>query len=168
MHVRTNVHDSPFARWQMRVLSEAVDHLVFITENEAETFRQRFFEAYSGFAQWYAGVEKKRATETRTLSGRRREWRQVPSLMQRLNTPIQGTAGDIAKIALARLPAQLEGTGARIVSMVHDEIIVECPQAQAQDVAQRLQSTMEAAGRALLPDVPVVAEVQIADSWAEK
>jgi DNA polymerase-1 len=47
--------------------------------------------------------------------------------MQRLNTPIQGTAGDIAKLALAQLPGELQGTDARIVSMVHDEIIVECP-----------------------------------------
>lgn len=40
MHIRTNVHDSPFARWQMRAISEAIDHLVFITDNEAETFRR--------------------------------------------------------------------------------------------------------------------------------
>ena len=141
---------------------------VAMTEEEATRFRQRFFEAYSGFAQWYEGVAKRRANETRTLSGRRRQWKTVPSLMQRLNTPIQGTAGDIAKLALARLPGELQGADARIVSMVHDEIIVECPEARAQDVAQILQNTMEAAGRELLSDVPVVAEVQIADSWAEK
>ena len=62
----------------------------------------------------------------------------------------------------------LSGTGVRIIGSVHDEIILEAPEAKAEWASSTLKSTMEQAGRHYLTLVPVIAEVAIADSWAEK
>ena len=81
---------------------------------------------------------------------------------------MQGTAADINKKALAILPEALKGTGAKIVGTVHDEIILEVPADTARQAALTLKKTMEKAGREYLREVPVVVDVSVADSWAEK
>ena len=80
----------------------------------------------------------------------------------------KGTAVDIAKIALGELLSALKKSEAKIITMIHDEIIIEVPEANAVEAARRLQQTMEAAGGEILKQVPVVTEARIADSWAEK
>ena len=62
----------------------------------------------------------------------------------------------------------LKRSEAKIIAMIHDEIIIEVPEANAVEAARMLQQTMEAAGREVLKQVPIVAEARIADSWAEK
>ncbi len=137
---------------------------------EASEFREKFFQSYSGFAKWYQGNQNNRARELRTLSGRRRlcNGRQAASLPQALNTPIQGTAADIAKTALGKLPRVLDGTEAKVVGFIHDEFIVETPEEIAKKVQAIVVETMEKAGQQYLMDVPVVVEAIIADSWADK
>ncbi len=71
------------------------------------------------------------------------------------------------KIALGRLPRALEDTGAMIVAIVHDEIILEVPESAAEKAKRILVEVMEGAGDGLM-DVPLVAEATIADSWAGK
>jgi DNA polymerase-1 len=66
------------------------------------------------------------------------------------------------------LPQALQGTGAILVGTVHDEILVEAPGDRALEVAHRLKTTMEQAGQHYLQQVPVVTDVHIAASWAEK
>ena len=81
---------------------------------------------------------------------------------------IQGTAADIIKRALADLPAQLDATQAQIVACIHDEIILEVTLSQAEAARQILEQVMIEAGQRYLPDLPVVVESVIADSWAGK
>ena len=85
-----------------------------------------------------------------------------------MNTPVQGTAADITKAALAKLPIALKETGARLIGTVHDEILLEAPENVANQAAQILQRVMEQAGHQYLRKVPVKAEVAIVNSWAEK
>ena len=72
----------------------------------------------------------------------------TPKITALCNTPVQGTAADITKKALALLPQGLADTGAQIIGMVHDEIILEVPEGVADDAAAILKETMIQAGRA--------------------
>ena len=144
---------------------------VEMTLGEAKTFRNRFFEVYSGIRAWHRKSEQelKYTNKQRTLCGRRFVWKDIPpSFTVFINRQVQGTAADIAKIALGELSSALKKSGAKIIAMIHDEIIIEAPEANAAETAWILQQTMEAAGREALKQVPVVAEARIADSWAEK
>jgi DNA polymerase-1 len=141
---------------------------VEMTMEQAETFRNRFFSAYKGLERWHRSVGASRQTSTRTIGGRLRQWRTDPKLTGLLNTPVQGTAADIVKRALANLSEALRGTGVRIIGSVHDEILLESPSEKAEWAAGILKSKMEEAGAHYLGLVPVVAEASIADSWAEK
>jgi len=140
---------------------------VTLTLEEARSFRERFFAAYGGVAQWQQQIrEALPLTESRTLSSRRRQWTEPPGIAALYNTPVQGGAADIVKRALADLPQALAGTGAVIVGTVHDEILVEVLEDRALEVASLLKTTMEQAGQMYLARVPVVADVRIALSWA--
>ena len=71
---------------------------VTLTADEARTFHQGFFAAYAGVAQWQAQIRAAMPlTESRTLSGRRRQWAEPPRLAALYNTPVQGGAADIIK-----------------------------------------------------------------------
>jgi DNA polymerase I-like protein with 3'-5' exonuclease and polymerase domains len=123
--------------------------------------------AYGGIAEWQQQIrEALPLTESRTVSGRRRQWADPPGIAALYNTPVQGGAADIIKRALGLLPQALQGTGAVIVGTIHDEILVEAPEDQAPEVAAILKTTMEQAGQTYLAWVPVVADVRIASSWA--
>lgn len=141
---------------------------VELTPKQAEVFIERFFEAYPGVAAWQASVKRRRAYESRTPVGRRRRWSEEPPLTQLLNTPVQGTGADILKQALGMLPAALKGTGARIVATVHDEIVLEAPEDQAQEVGTRLETVMKQAGRTYVTRVPIEVKVVIASNWIKK
>lgn len=141
---------------------------VEMTMDQAETFRHRFFTAYRGLGEWHRSAGASGQVSTRTIGGRLRRWRSDPRLTGLLNTPVQGTAADIVKRALALLADVLDGTDVRIIGSVHDEILLEAPAAKAEYAAELLKSTMEKAGAHYLKLVPVIAEATIADSWAEK
>jgi DNA polymerase-1 len=141
---------------------------VTLTLDEAAAFRDRFFAAYPGMVEWHRRIrEEGSPRESRTLSGRRRQWADTPSVAARYNTPVQGTAADITKQALASLPEALAETDARIIGTVHDEILVEAPEEHAERVAHILKATMEHAGQVYLQTVPVVADIRIGRTWAE-
>jgi DNA polymerase-1 len=140
---------------------------VTLTVEEARSFRERFFTAYGGVAEWQQQIRQALTLiESRTLSGRRRQWVEPPRIAALYNTPVQGGAADIIKRALGLLPQALQGTGAVLVGTIHDEILVEAPDEHAPDVASILKLTMEQAGQTYLTQVPVVADVRIASSWA--
>ena len=89
---------------------------------------------------------------------------------QAINAPIQGSAADIIKRAMVRLPAILRDAGlsARMLLQVHDELIFEVAEAEAQQTVQLITKTMEEAPLPVLQlDVPLVAEAGVAKSWAE-
>jgi DNA polymerase-1 len=135
---------------------------------QAETFRKRYFEAYQGIARWHGAIKRRLPREMRTVGDRLRRWQDEPKLTELLNTPVQGTAADITKAALVKLPIALKETGARLIGTVHDEILLEAPEGTAERAAQILQQVMEQAGHQYLRKVPVKAEVAITLNWAEK
>jgi DNA polymerase-1 len=85
---------------------------------------------------------------------------------QAINAPIQGTAADIMKRAMVRMPGALAaaGLGARMLLQVHDELLFEVPAAEAEATGALVRAVME--GAATL-EVPLVAEVGIGRTWAE-
>ena len=111
----------------------------------------------------------KYTNKQKTICRRQFVWKDAPpSFTVFINRQVQGTAADIAKIALGELPSALKKSGTKIIAMIHDEIIIEASEANAAEAARVLQQTMEVAGGEVLKQVPVVAEARIANSWAEK
>ena len=141
---------------------------VEMTTEEASQFYRRFFEAYTGIKQWHESLKKSPPKVGYTLAGRKFLYSEKTGLPGYCNTPVQGTAADIAKKALGKMARRLIGTDTYIVGMVHDEILLECPEAKADDFAQMLKSTMEQAANSILDLVPSEAEVTIAENWAAK
>jgi len=83
-----------------------------------------------------------------------------------INMPIQGTASDIVKIAMlhADNAFRREGLNAQMLMQVHDELLIECPQNEAEKVAATLKREME---NAVELDVPLVADTGIGDNWMD-
>lgn len=146
-----------------------------ITRREADGFIRTYFERYPGVRAFMdACVEKGRALGyAETLFGRRRELfelaspnRNVRSFGERaaMNTPVQGTAADIIKLAMVQVARRLEEGGyrARLILQVHDELVVECPLAEADEVSALVQSTMEGV---VSLKVPLLAEVSRGSDW---
>ena len=89
---------------------------------------------------------------------------------QAINAPIQGSAADIIKRAMIRIPAALKAAGlsATMLLQVHDELIFEAPEAEAEATKALITSVMENAEDPVLTlAVPIVTEAGIADSWAD-
>ncbi len=78
---------------------------------------------------------------------------------------VQGTAADGFKIALIDLDDQIAGKDARIVHILHDEVIVEARTDIAQSVAVMVKNCMEEAFNDILPEVPFVVDPEIRDCW---
>ncbi|HLQ86065.1 MAG TPA: DNA polymerase, partial [Salinisphaeraceae bacterium] len=83
-----------------------------------------------------------------------------------INAPLQGTAADLIKKAMLDIAAWLAQTGApaRMIMQVHDELIFEAPQAQAEQLAHELQQRMCAIAQL---DVPLLAEAGIGSNWEQ-
>jgi DNA polymerase-1 len=83
-----------------------------------------------------------------------------------LNAPIQGTAADIMKLAMIRVRDRLkaEGLEGKLVLQVHDELIVECPEHEAERICDLVQEEM--AGVAAL-SVPLLAETHAGKAWSD-
>jgi DNA polymerase-1 len=81
-----------------------------------------------------------------------------------INMPIQGTAADIIKIAMIRLPERLRSAGlrSRMLLQVHDELVLEVPRGEVDATVPILRETMEGA---LKLDVPLTVDVKVGDDW---
>ena len=150
---------------------------IHVTVAQAKEYMEKYFEHYSGVRAYMDRVVEQGRTDgcVSTLYGRRR-W--LPELKSSnfntrsfgervaLNMPIQGTAADIIKLAMIKVDGRLraEGLEARLVLQVHDELIVECPEGEAEQVKALLQREME--GVAAL-SVPLVADAKAGRTWAE-
>src|SRR5215212_7069798 len=149
---------------------------VEMTKEEAERYWQHFFETYPGLRAWhdreYRQLKKHGSTETRTLTGRRRTG--ATKLTERLNSPVQGTGADGLKLALALLyERRSECPGAVPILAVHDEVVVECNEDQAEEAEAWLKKAMVNGMDQVLnapevegPYVPVEVEVESGKSWA--
>ena len=150
---------------------------IHVTVAQAKEYMEKYFEHYSGVRAYMDRVVAQGREDgyVSTLYGRRR-W--LPELKSSnfntrsfgervaLNMPIQGTAADIIKLAMIKVDNRLraEGLEARLVLQVHDELIVECPEGEAEQVKALLQEEME--GVAAL-SVPLVADAKAGRTWAE-
>lgn len=81
-----------------------------------------------------------------------------------MNTPVQGSAADLIKIAMIRIAERIreEKLPLRMILQVHDELVFECPRAQVETLAQVVKGEME---RAMTLRVPLVASVGFGDNW---
>ena len=138
---------------------------VTLTTEQAVEIRQRFFATYRGLARWHKRQGDDRNTVTHTVLGRRRV--NVDQYTERLNSPVQGTGADILKTALGLLYEDRAAVpSARPVLAVHDEIVIECSEIDAERAAAWLQRHMVAAGEKWLKQVPIEVDVTIARDWA--
>jgi DNA polymerase-1 len=138
-----------------------------LTEEEARHYRRAFFNAYPGLERWQKRAGNSTAKECRTLAGRRRLLDDKTPFTFRLNSPVQGTEADGAKLALALLWERREQVpGAFPVLFVHDEIVVECDEDKAEAVANWLKTAMTEAMAPLIAPVPAEVEVKVARTWS--
>ncbi len=152
-----------------------------MTPGEANAFIKQYLDRFHELRDWMEAT-KNFAREhgyVETLLGRRIHINGIKDKMaarrnfaerQAINAPIQGTAADIMKRAMIRVPRALADAGlvGRMLLQVHDELLFEVPEAEAAATAALVKSIMESApDPALQLSVPLIAEVGQAGNWAE-
>ncbi len=148
-----------------------------IAPGEANSFIKTYLERFHELKVWMESIKAfaRQHGYVVTLFGRRcympgiqdkNAARRAFAERQAINAPIQGTAADIMKRAMNRMPAALAaaGSSARMLLQVHDELLFEVPEAEAEDAARIVRGVMEGAAHL---GVPLVAEAGIGDNWEE-
>ena len=150
---------------------------IHVTVAEAKDYMERYFATYPGVKQYMTDIVETAKAQgyVETLYHRRRALPELKSanFVQRsfgervaLNMPIQGTAADIMKLAMLRVYDRLrrENLQARLIMQVHDELIVECPEAERETVEKLLRQEMEQVAALA---VPLTAEAHSGKNWLE-
>ena len=148
-----------------------------VSRYEAREYIDNYLTNYQGVRKYMKRVveDAKAIGYTETLYGRRRY---IPELKSSnfnirsgaeriaLNTPIQGTAADLIKLAMIRVEKALNENfpGAKLLLQVHDELIVESPEEIASQVAELVSREMQAVAQL---KVPLTAEAKYGKSWYE-
>ena len=148
-----------------------------VSRKEAKAYIDNYLDNYRGVREYMKNVvaDARNRGYTETMFGRKRC---IPELSSSnfnirsgaeriaLNTPIQGTAADLIKLAMIRVETALnrEFPAASLLLQVHDELIVECPEEQAAQVAQLVSREME---NVFALSVPLTAEAKYGKSWYE-
>ena len=146
-----------------------------VSMREAAAFIKNYFAQYPGVKDWIerTKAEAKQRGYVKTLLNRRRympELTASDAVTRRaaermaINTPVQGTAADVIKVAMIRLDAALADFEARMLLQVHDELLVEAPKGECDEVAALMKKIME---EAIELDVPLKVDVGIGRNWAE-
>ena len=148
-----------------------------VTVAEAKAYMEAYFATFPGVRRYMDDVvaQAKERGFVETLFHRRRELPEIRSSnfnlrafgeRVALNMPIQGTAADIMKLAMVAVERRLkkELPEAALVLQVHDELIVECPEAQAEAAAKLLEEEME---QVVSLSVPLTAEAHWGKNWLE-
>jgi len=136
--------------------------------DEAETIREKFFKHFYSFKRWHEEIKRKLREEKEvkgeTLLGRPYV---AYTFNDATNYPIQGTGADILKLSVLLFDMYIskEGVSAKVVNLVHDEIVVECRKEDAEKVRDILERAMREAGRYALKRVPVEVESVISEVW---
>ncbi len=145
-----------------------------ISTDQAETFIRRYFRAYPQVYNTLQtlGMKAIRDLCSVTLGGRKRYYPATDSFSAQKalerkgrNTPIQGTCGDILKKALLYLSDSLKDYEANIVNLVHDEIVLEVREDQAEAVRDIVRRDMIKAGEFYIKSVPVEVDIKIDRVW---
>ena len=148
-----------------------------VSRREAGEFIEKYFSRYPGVKRFMdetasEGAQKGYAS---TLMGRRRYLPELQSpkapirefgKRAAMNTPVQGTAADIIKLAMVRVDRALreKNLQSRLILQVHDELLLECPPEEAEEAAALLRESME---QVITLKVPLVAEVHSGRNWAD-
>ncbi|MCC6796655.1 MAG: DNA polymerase I, partial [Candidatus Hydrogenedentes bacterium] len=146
-----------------------------ISTAEAAKFIENYFAKYPGVKRWIDTTLAQGAKDgyVTTLLNRRRYVPELTSANQTvkkaaervaMNTPVQGSAADIIKVAMIRLDEALMKTDARLLLQVHDELVVEAPEKDAERVAGLMKKIME---EAFPLKVALKVDVAIGNHWAE-
>jgi len=146
-----------------------------IERKEAELYIRAYFERYAGVRRWLdqTVAEVRRSGVAINLFGRRRP---IPDMQSRnpnarnfaertaVNTPLQGTAADLIKLAMIRIDEKLQGMQARMVLQVHDELLFEAPPEEVDAVRALAKSEMESVRKL---EVPLLVDVGVGDNWRD-
>ncbi len=148
-----------------------------VSVKQADEYIKAYLDKYRGVARYMerTPAEAKEKGYVTTLFGRRRY---IPELSMSnknvqaqgkriaMNTPVQGTAADIIKLAMVKVYARLKAElpEASLILQVHDELIVEARECDAERASQILREEMESAVKL---SVPLIADAKIGDSWYE-
>jgi DNA polymerase-1 len=149
-----------------------------LTLADAEDFVEAYFRQFPGVKRYLDGIRRLAAEQgyVETLLGRRRYFPGLKTQRdvntrnreerEAINAPIQGTAADIMKIAMLRVPTALlqAGLKARMLLQVHDELVLECPVHELAQAAQVVQQVME---NAFHLKVPLETEARSGLNWGE-
>jgi DNA polymerase-1 len=148
-----------------------------ITSDEAKAFIRQYFERFSGVRAWLDRTiaEARQKGYVETLFGRRRY---IPELKDRnfnirafgertaTNSPLQGSAADLIKVAMVRLHTSLgdAGMSTRMLLQVHDELVLEVPESEVVRATELVKRHMEEAARLR---VPLVVSVGVGTNWVD-
>ena len=135
-----------------------------------------YFSTYSALEPWYEKSFSSliRNGYTTTISGRKRWFPELdpsdPGKYRNIsrNTPIQGSALDVMKLALVNVDKALEEYDAKLVHTVHDELVVEVIENEVNEVKNRIEQAMIQAGQYFLKKVPIIVDISISKSWGGK
>lgn len=148
-----------------------------IPQKEAQTYIDNYFERYTGVRKFIDATiaEVRKTGFTKTLFGRERP---IPDINSRnpnqrgfaertaVNTPLQGTAADLIKLAMIRIDDELQKRGfeTRMLLQIHDELLFESPPGEIEEARKLVKSGMEGV-HAL--DVPLVADIGVGENWRD-
>ena len=148
-----------------------------ISREDAQAFIDSYFRRYCGVRAWLDNTlaEVRKSGRVRTLFGRIRP---IPDINSKdfnlrhfaertaVNSPIQGTAADIIKIAMIRIQLALQERhlSAKILLQVHDELVIEVPEAETEATRVLVQAEMEGAANLL---VPLKVDLNVAGNWMD-
>ena len=149
-----------------------------IPRAQAQAFIDTYFERFPGIRAYMDDTVEfaKKHGRVETLFGRRIHTPEINTKgpgagfakRAAINAPIQGTAADIIRRAMVRLPAALDGLPARMLLQVHDELVFEVPESAVDDTIARVRTVMEAAADPVVKlDVPLVVDAGVGDNWAQ-
>ncbi|MEN3033856.1 MAG: bifunctional 3'-5' exonuclease/DNA polymerase [Aquificaceae bacterium] len=138
---------------------------VKLSQTDAQRLREGFFAHYNAIKQWHEKVKTQLKEHGhirgQTLLGRYYIAQTFPDAV---NYPIQGTGADLLKLSVV-LFRRKDQDRAKVINLVHDEIVVECPEDKADIVSENLKEAMLDAGSRILKNVPIEVELSIAKSW---
>jgi len=149
-----------------------------LTLAESEDFVAAYFRQFPGIKKYLDGIRREAAQKgyVETLLGRRRYFPALKSPLnynlknreerEAINAPIQGTAADIMKIAMLKIPPALAQAGlrGRMLLQVHDELVIECPRLELTATARLVQQVME---NAYPISIPLSTEARWGLNWDE-
>lgn len=148
-----------------------------IPRREAQDVIDRYFERYQGVKRFldHLIIDAKEKGFTSTLSGRKRALPDLKSSnagirnnaeRMAMNSPIQGTAADLMKIAMIELDHRLssEGLRSKLIIQVHDEVVLDCPQSEVEQVRKLVTQVMEGAMKL---SVPLRVNSAVGENWMD-